>query len=139
MPQPQEFDIQRAFTIFYKGEKWARGPNKGQWKSLPHALPGVVSWHTPNGGERRDSFEGMRLNQIGLEAGIPDYLFLWGGLYGLEFKKPHGGPAIGQLHASQKRMHPLLRAAGIVALETVDNVEDAKAFVRHHGLVLPGS
>lgn len=140
MPQPSEWDIQRAFTIFYKGEKWAKGPLKGQWKALPHKLPGVVAWHTPNGGERRDAFEGMRLNQTGLEAGIPDYLFLWGGLYALEFKKPAPGKtAIEQLSSAQERMHPLLRAAGIVALETVDSLEAAKEFVRRHGLILPGA
>ena len=130
MLQPNEFDIQRAFTIWYKGEKWSQGPKKGQWKALPHKLPGVVAWHTPNGGTRSSAFEGMRLNQIGLEAGIHDYLFLWGGLYGLEFKKPGG-----DLHASQLRMHPLLLAAGMVASATVDNLADAKAFVIRHGLV----
>jgi hypothetical protein len=133
MPEILEFDIQRAFTIFYKGERWKKGPNKGQWKVWPAALPGVVAWHTPLGGTRRDAFEGARLNEIGLEAGIHDYLFLWGGLYGLEFKKPGG-----TLSPSQIAMHPRLLAAGMVASETVDDLEAAKAFVRRHGLVQPG-
>lgn len=133
MPQPSEHDIQRAFTIWYQGERWARGPNKGQWKVEPASLPGVISWHTPNGG-RRDAAEAIRFKQIGVLAGIPDYLFLWGGLYGLEFKEPGEG----RLSAAQIGLHPQLRAAGMVALETVDNLADAKAFVRRHGLVIPG-
>lgn len=132
MPDPSEFDIQRAFTIWFKGERWAQGPKKGEWKIEPAALPGVVAWHTPNGG-KREAFEAKRLVQSGVEAGIPDYLFLWGGLYALEFKEPDGG----RLSASQLRLHPLLLAAGMVALATVDNLEMAKDFVRRHGLVIP--
>jgi hypothetical protein len=131
--EPDEWRIQRAFTIFFKGEKWAKGPLKGQWKVVPAELPGVVSWHTPNGG-KREAFEAMRFKQIGVEAGIPDYVFLWGGLYALEFKEPGGGTVLD----SQLRMHPRLLAAGLVALEIVDNVEDAKSFVRKHGLVISG-
>lgn len=133
MPQPSEWDIQRAFTIWFKGEKWAQGPKKGQWKVEPAALPGVMSWHTPNGG-KRDRVEAIRFKMIGVEAGIPDYLFLWGGLYGLEFKEPNDGV----LSKAQIALHPLLLAAGLVALETVDNLAAAKDFVRKHGLVITG-
>lgn len=131
--EPDEWRIQRAFTIYYKGELWAKGPRKGTWKVEPAELPGVVSWHTPNGG-KREAFEAMRFKQIGVEAGIHDYLFLWGGLYGLEFKEPGGG----RLGASQLRMHPRLLAAGMIASAVVDNLEMAKDFVRRHGLVSPG-
>lgn len=135
MPAILEYDVQRAFTIWFKGERWKKGPHKGEWKSLPHGLPGVVAFHVPNGGERRDAFEGQRLQDSGVEAGIPDYWFLWGGSYGLEFKKPGGKqPPERQLNPAQEKMHPRLRAAGIVALETVDNLPDAKAFVIRHGL-----
>ncbi len=133
MSAVSEFAIQRAFTIFYKGERWAKGPNKGQWKVEPAALPGVISWHTPNGGHR-SGVEAKRFKEMGVEAGIPDYLFLWGGLYGLEFKKPGEG----KLSAAQIALHPRLTAAGMVALETVDNLSAAKDFVRRHGLVIPG-
>lgn len=132
MPAPSEWDIQRAFTIFYKGERWAKGPKKGQWKVEPAGLPGVVSWHTPNGG-KRGRVEAIRFKMIGVEAGIPDYLFLWGGLYGLEFKKPGGDRS-----DSQIALHPRLMAAGMIALETVDNLAAAKDFVRRHGLLAPG-
>jgi hypothetical protein len=131
--EPDEWRIQRAFTIYYKGERWAKGPKKGQWKVEPAELPGVVSWHTPNGG-KREAFEALRFKQIGVEAGLHDYFFLWGGLYGLEFKEPGGG----KLLPSQLRMHSLLLAAGLVASAVVDNLEDAKSFVRKHGLVIPG-
>lgn len=138
-PVVQEFDVQRAFTIFYKGEKWKRGPLKGQWKVLPAKLPGVVAFHVPNGGSRASAFEGMRLNESGLETGVHDYLFLWGGLFGLEFKKP-GGPQPPEVQRSpaQFATHAAMLAAGMVASATVDNLADAKAFVRRHGLLLPG-
>lgn len=129
---PSEWAIQRAFTIFYKGERWAKGPLKGTWKVEPAALPGVVSWHTPNGG-KRDRVEAIRFKMIGVEAGIPDYLFLWGGLFFIEFKEPNGGT----LTKSQELMIPQIRAAGAVG-EVIDNLADAKAFVRKHGLLAPG-
>lgn len=130
MPEPTEWEIQRAFTIWFKGEKYTTGPKKGQWKVEPAKLPGVIAFHVPNGGARSGAFEGMRLKQIGVEPGVHDYLFLWGGLYGLEFKKRGG-----VLSPSQVRMHPLMLAAGMVASAVVDNLEDAKNFVRRHGLV----
>jgi hypothetical protein len=130
VPVVQEFDIQRAFTIFYKGEQWAAGPLKGTWKVRPAARPGVVAWHTPNGGSR-SKLEGMRFKQIGVEAGLHDYFFLWGGLYGLEFKTPGGS-----LSSSQIQMHPRLMAAGMIASAVVDNLADAKAFVIRHGLTV---
>lgn len=132
MPPVLEFDLQKAFTLWLKGDK----RKDGTWKVVPAIRPGVVAWHTPNGGERRDAFEGMRLKQSGVEVGIPDYLFLWGGLFGLEFKKPgvYRTPEDG-LSASQLSMQPRLRAAGIVALETVDSLPAAKEFCARHGLV----
>lgn len=132
MPAPSEWAIQRAFTIFYKGERWAKGPLKGTWKVEPAALPGVVSWHTPNGG-RRDRVEAIRFKMIGVEAGIPDYFFLWGALHWLEFKEPGGGV----LSPAQLHIQPQLRAAGAIG-ETVDNLAAAKDFVRRHGLLIPG-
>lgn len=132
MPEISEFAIQRAFTIFYQGEKWAKGPLKGQWKVHPSALPGVISWHTPNGGHR-SGVEAKQFKQMGVVAGIPDYLFLWGGLFGLEFKKPGG-----DRNSAQIALHPRLTAAGMVALETVDDLDAAKDFVRRHGLLTAG-
>lgn len=132
MPDISEWAIQRAFTIFFKGEKWAKGPRKGEWKVEPAALPGVVSWHTPNGG-KRDRVEAIRFKMIGVEAGIPDYFFLWGALHFLEFKEPAGGV----LSPAQLRIQPQLTAAGAIG-ETVDNLVAAKDFVRRHGLLIQG-
>lgn len=93
MPKITEFDLQRAFCIWLDGNPDRNGVPRVQ----PALAPGVVYWHTPNGGERRDGFEGMRLNQIGLKAGVHDLLFLrrtrftegeFGLLFGIEWKKP---------------------------------------------------
>ncbi len=112
---PTEHDIQRAICIWLN-------------KALK---PGVVYWHTPNGGGR-NVVEGVRFKQAGVKAGIPDLLFLWGGLYGLELKKPGG-----VLSPAQREMHPRLTAAGMVACETVDNLADARQVITSWGLVLP--
>lgn len=130
MTAPSEFDLQRALTIWTKGERWAAGSAKGQWKIEPALLPGVVAWHTPNGG-KREAFEAKRLVQSGVEAGIPDYFFLWGTLYFLELKEPGGN---GRLSPAQERVLPRLRAAGAVG-RVVDNLADAKAAVTEWGLV----
>jgi len=120
MPRtPSESEIQRAFTLWFKGEPG---------KIAPAGKPGVIAWHTPNGGAR-SAIEGKRFKESGVEPGIHDYLFLWGGLYGLEFKKPGG-----RLSEAQKQMHPRMIAAGMVASATVDNLDDAKETVRQWGL-----
>lgn len=123
MPAISEFDIQRAFVLWYGGDF-----KNGNWNILPSVLPGVEWWHTPNGGERRDAFEGKRLKQMGVKPGIPDLWFLWGRLYGLEFKKPGG-----VLSTAQRSLHPRLTAAGAL-IATVDNLDAAKAQVKAWGL-----
>jgi hypothetical protein len=116
MPQIQEYDLQRAFVI------WAIGiPKKGIVGAL---LPGIVAWHTPNGG-KRDAFEAKRLKDMGVVSGVPDYWLLWGTLYGLEFKKPGAG----RLSDAQIELHPRLIHAGAV-IATVDNLADAKAQIQ---------
>lgn len=126
-----EHDLQRAFCLYFGGEQ----RKDGTWKIEPAARPGVVWWHTPNGGNR-SAAEGARFKQIGVKAGIPDLVFLWGGLYGMEWKVPNGRPAYTQLSAAQREMHPRLLAAGMVACATVDSLEDAKSAVRGWGLTL---
>lgn len=131
MPIVQEFDIQRAYVMWFNGELWAKGPKAGAWKVEPAKRPGVVAWHTPNGGTR-NAFEGKRLKQSGVLAGIPDWCMLWGRLHCIEFKKP-GGP----LSAAQIELHPQLIAAGAWVV-TVDSLEAAKAQTRAWDLVIPG-
>ncbi len=134
----EEFDVQRAWCLWFGGEQWEAGPLKGTWKLLPAQLPGIEWWHTPNGGNR-DAREGKRLKQMGTKAGVHDVFILWGGLYGMEWKRPGGiQPPERQLSTAQKAMHPRLLAAGLVASCVVDNLEAGKAFCRIHGLVQPG-
>lgn len=132
MPIPDEWHLQRAFCIWYGGEQ----RKDGTWKVLPAKLPGVVFWHTPNGGSR-DVVEGKRFKDIGALAGVHDLLFLWGGLYGMEWKKPNGKPAETQLSKEQRILHPQLLAAGMVASVVVDNLNDAKETVHRWGLCAP--
>lgn len=119
MPTPSEFEIQRAFVMWYVGV-----PGKIE----PAALPGVVSWHTPNGGAR-SGVEAKRFKELGVLPGIPDYWFLWGRLYGMEFKE-----AGGRLSASQTALHPRLVAVGALIV-TVDSLAAAKAQAAAWGLI----
>jgi len=123
MPTPSEFDIQRAFVIWFQGIL----RKDGTWSPAPAKMPGVVGWHTPNGGAR-SGLEAKRFKEMGVLAGIPDYFMLWGTLYALEFKKPGG-----RLSGAQIEMHPRLLAAGAI-VHTVDNLDDAKRFCRDNGL-----
>lgn len=120
MPTPDEFQIQRAFVMWYNGV-----PGKIE----PAKLPGVIGWHTPNGGAR-DGLEAKRFKEMGVLAGIPDYWMLWGQLHGLEFKRPGG-----RLSPAQIDLHPRLIAAG-ATIKVVDNLADAKAHVISLGLVV---
>lgn len=133
-PTVQEYHIQRALVLWYGGEKWKKGALKGQWKVYPAELPGVVWWHTPNNGKREDdaALEGKWLKEMGVKAGVPDLCFLWGRLYCIELKKEGGHRS-----AAQRDMHPRLIAAG-AWVETIDNLEGAKAQLRTWGLVAPG-
>lgn len=93
MPTPDEFAYQRAMVIWLQGN-----PSRdGKPRTTPALAPGVRFWHTPNGGERRDAFEGKRLKEMGVLAGVHDLLFLrptqfaegiFGLLFGMEWKRP---------------------------------------------------
>jgi hypothetical protein len=128
-PIPDEYQLQRAFYQWLIG--W---PNHNGIPTKPPALlPGVECWHTPNGGTRSNAFEGKRLKDIGVRAGIPDLLFLAKGkLYGMEWKKPGG-----VLSPAQREMHPRLLSAGMVAVITVESLQAARAWSFLHGLALP--
>lgn len=143
MPPPiLEHDLQKALVLQLTGN-----PDRNGVPRAPVLLaPGVEFWHTPNGGERRNAFEGKRLKELGVCAGIHDLLFLrptdfgqygvFGLLFGLELKKPGGPqPPTRQLSDAQQKMHPRLIAAGMAASAVVDNLADAKAFCALHGLI----
>lgn len=140
-PAILEHDLQRAIVLWLTGN-----PDRdGRPRTTPALAPGVVFWHTPNGGERRDAFEGKRLKDLGTLAGVHDLLFLrptqftegvFGLLFGLELKKPGGRqPPSRQLNPAQVALHPRLLAAGMAASCVVDNLADAKAFCALHRLV----
>lgn len=120
---PSEFDLQRAICI---------------WLDTA-LLPNVLYWHTPNGGTRTSGFEGKRLKQIGVKAGVHDLVFLYGGLYGLELKAPgkYRTPEAG-LSQAQRNFHRDALAAGMVASATADDLETARQVVRSWGLVREG-
>lgn len=110
-------------------------------RTQPRRLaPGVVYWHTPNGGSRRDAFEGKRLKDIGLKPGIHDLLFLrptqfecgvFGLLFGMEWKAPGG-----TLSDAQIEMYPRMARAGLADSIVVDNLTDAKEFCFKHMLTV---
>lgn len=92
-PAIDEFTFHRALVIWLQGNL----DKAGNPRTTPALAPGVEFWHTPNGGERRDGFEGKRLKEMGVQAGVPDLLFLrptrftegtFGLLFGLELKRP---------------------------------------------------
>lgn len=127
MKSPSEFEIQRALCMWLDGVQDRRAA----------LLPGIIYWHTPNGGSRRDAFEGARLKQSGVKPGIHDLLFLqlsfpWGKLYGLEVKDKDG-----ELSPSQIDMHPRLLAAGMFASATVNSLAEAKAQLIKWMLTIP--
>jgi hypothetical protein len=126
-PPIEEHHIQRALVLWLDGNPDANGIPR----VTPALLPGVVYWHTPNSGEGRDAFQGKMLKQQGVKAGVPDLVFLWGGLYGLELKKPGG-----VLSKSQRAMHPRLLAAGAIAVATCDSLEAARAQLKTWGIAI---
>ncbi len=132
MPAITEFDLQRAFCIWLDGNPDRNGVPRVQ----PALAPGVVYWHTPNGGSRSQS-EGARFKQIGVKPGIHDLLFLRptqfeSGVYGLLFGMEWKEPGKGRLSESQLTMHPRLMSAGMAASCVVDNLQDAKDFCRRY-------
>lgn len=131
-PALQEFDYQRAHVLWLTGN-----PGRdGRPRTTPALAPGVVFWHTPNGGERRDAFEGKRLREMGTLAGIPDLLYLrptlftegaFGLLFATEWKKPDA-KRIALKHRTPERLAiraDLLRR-GIASERTVDMLSDAQ-------------
>lgn len=122
MPKISEHDIQRAVCIWLDGTPTRAGALR----------PGVVYWHTPNGGSR-DAREGARFKQIGVLPGIPDLWFLASGLlFGLELKDENG-----KLSSAQRELHPRLRVAGVAGLATVNTLAAAKAQIVAWGLAFP--
>lgn len=121
MPKISEFDLQRALCIWLDGNPH---PQTGLPRTTPALAPGVVYWHTPNGGARA-AFEAKRFKESGVKAGIPDLLFLREGrLYGLELKEPGGG----RLSIAQINMRGRMLDAGAAAVVVMDDLREARAW-----------
>jgi hypothetical protein len=124
---PSEYEIQRALCGWLDG--W---PDKhGTPTKTPALMPDCVYFHTPNGGSRRDAFEGKRLKDIGLKAGIFDLTFLHGGrFFKLELKD-----ATGRLSDEQLTMWQRYERAGAAGIAWANNLAAAKAQICAWGLV----
>lgn len=120
-----EFEIQCAYI------RWLRGVPK---KGVPPALiaPGIC-WHVPNGGTRRDEFEGKRFKDAGVLAGNPDVHILNQRLFLVELKR------LGETRSdAQISLHPQMRAAG-ATVAVADTLNAAKWWAWMWGLVTPQS
>lgn len=93
--------------------------------------PGVVFWHTPNGGAR-NRVTGAMLKAFGTRAGVPDLLFVLppnGRLAGLELKAPRG-----KVTAQQREFgRDLLEAGGLWSWE--NNIDDVLATLDRWGVI----
>jgi hypothetical protein len=60
-------------------------------------VPGMIAWHTPNGGKRRP-VEAAIMKGLGVLTGVPDVIALHkGNAYALELKAEGGRPTEAQL------------------------------------------
>lgn len=106
MPPITEFQLQRAVRIFLDA----------------HAFSDVVYWHTPNQGAGRSAQQGKTLKDMGVLAGIPDWLLLrHGKLYGLELKLPGK-----KTSKDQNETHARLLNSGCTAIATLDDLSDVR-------------
>lgn len=59
--------------------------------------PGLIYWHTPNGGHRRKT-EAAILKGLGVRAGVSDIIAIHNGhVFALELKAPNGRPTESQM------------------------------------------
>lgn len=94
-----------------------------------YAAPGVVWWHTPNGGKRgRKAAAAMW--RLGARAGVPDLvLVVHGTAYGLEFKTPRG-----RVSADQRAFFDEAVDAG-VTIEVARSITEALSVLNSWGAV----
>lgn len=97
------------------------------------ALPGVVWWHTPNGGYR-NAGEAGRFKALGVRPGVPDLLALHRGhLYALELKTERG-----RVSDAQGEMIAALEAAG-ARCAVAFGLDDALTALERWGLIRPSA
>jgi hypothetical protein len=95
------------------------------------AVPGVIWWHTPNGGYRNKA-EAATFKAMGVRAGVSDLLFFHDGkLYCLEIKAQGGRATEEQLEF----MSTIDRAGAYTALAT--GLDAALQTIEAWGLIKP--
>jgi VRR-NUC domain len=92
-----------AFTATQTRSKKEFGPSEDQIQRavIAHlqqrAAPGVVWWHTPNGG-KRDRIEAARFKGMGVRSGVADLVLVHrGSVYAIELKSATGRPTTSQM------------------------------------------
>lgn len=94
---------------------------------------GPLLIHIPNGGSRKNAYEGWRLKEQGVRAGVSDLLLpvARGGFFGLwiEFKAAPPNDAV--VSDSQKDWVELMRAQGYRA-EVCRGVQEALSVLKHY-------
>lgn len=96
--------------------------------------PGVVFWHTPNGGAR-SGVTGAMLKALGTRAGVPDLLFILppsGRIAGLELKAGRGKPTDQQQRFGQE----LVEAGGLWSW--ANNIDDVLSTLTRWGVIDAG-
>jgi hypothetical protein len=60
-------------------------------------VPGLVAWHTPNGGQRKP-IEAAIFKGLGVRSGVSDIIAVYGGkIFALELKTEDGRPTKAQI------------------------------------------
>jgi hypothetical protein len=93
------------------------------------AMPNVFWFHCPNGGTR-GAIESAIFKTLGVIAGVPDLLLIYGGrTYALELKA-----AKGRLSPTQIATHERMKAAGAI-VATATGIDEALGFLTLWGLI----
>ena len=95
------------------------------------AIPGLVYWHTPNGG-LRSKREAALLKAMGTKAGVSDFIFVHNSkIYALELKAEGGRASEAQL----KFLSDIDRAGAFTAMPS--GLDAALATLEAWGLIRP--
>ena len=92
-------------------------------------MPGLWYCHVPNGGYR-GAIEAAIFKSLGVVAGTPDLLLIYGGqTYGLELKASKG-----RLSPQQIATHERMKAAGAI-VATATGIDEALGFLTLWGFI----